>query len=180
MFKCLCGTEQFEFNRKLKWQNSYAWIWVQREETSPLRKTLMLLKKPTIRLHCVFLYVMFSTVVLKVKRTTFLITQLEYTLFFVSLHIILDLSMFILKCSIFFCQRLVISVVFSAVTDFFKPFKLFNSHIFRWLFCCFRGTLSFLVWKPWWVDLEGCGSRESCLPLALCLQAVIKLCDTVT
>lgn len=91
----------------------------------------MLLKKPTIRLHCVFLYVMFSTVVLKVKRTTFLITQLEYTLFFVSLHIILDLSMFILKCSIFFCQRLVISVVFSAVTDFFKPFKLFNNHIFR-------------------------------------------------
>lgn len=33
-----------------------------------LRKTLMLLKKPTICLHCVFLCVMFSTVVLKVKR----------------------------------------------------------------------------------------------------------------
>lgn len=33
--------------------------------------------------------------------------------------------MFILKCfHIFFCQRLVICVVFSAVTDFFKPFKL--------------------------------------------------------
>lgn len=43
-----------------------------------------------------------------------------------------------------------------------------------WVFC---HCVLWGVWKLWCVDLEGCCRRESCLPSALSLQAVKKLCD---
>lgn len=60
-----------------------------------------------------------------------------------------------------------------------------TDHLWAVLFCKCKDLLFWVfcrcvLWdvrKLWCVDLEGCSCRESCLPSALSLQAVKKLCD---